>query len=82
MRSWAAHDPVARSVVQAVDQRRIDYIEKLLKSAGLPLEAARARTQILYWAFLGFALSDKPLSRSRQAAILEELLRITSHDNR
>jgi AcrR family transcriptional regulator len=82
MRSWAAHDPVARSVVQAVDQRRIGYMEKLLKATGLPLEMARARTQILYWAFLGFALSDKPLSRSRQAAILEELLRITSHDSR
>jgi AcrR family transcriptional regulator len=82
MRSWAAHDPVARSVVQAVDQRRMGYIEKLLGAAGLPLEVARARTQILYWAFLGFALSDKPLSRSRQAAILTELLRITSHDSR
>jgi AcrR family transcriptional regulator len=82
MRSWAAHDPVARSVVQAVDQRRIGYMEKLLKATGLPLEMARARTQILYWAFLGFALSNKPLSRSRQAAILEELLRITSHDSR
>lgn len=79
MRSWAARDPVARSVVQAVDQRRLGYIEKLLKGSGLPAEVARARTQILYWAFLGFALSDKPLSRSRQAAILEELLRIISH---
>ena len=82
MRSWAAHDPVARSVVQAVDQRRMGYIEKLLRDAGLPLEVARARTQILYWAFLGFALSDGPPSRTRQAAILGELLRVTSHDRR
>ena len=82
MRSWAAHDPVARSVVQAVDQRRIDYIEKLLRDSGLPPEMARARTQILYWAFLGFALSDKPLSRTRQAAVIAELLRITSDDSR
>ena len=82
MRSWAAHDPVARSAVQAVDRRRLGYIENLLRSSGLPPDVARARTQILYWAFLGFALSDKPLSRSRQAAILEELLRITSHDSR
>ena len=82
MRSWAAHDPVARSAVQAVDQRRMGYIEKLLGDSGLPTEMARARTQILYWAFLGFALSDKPPSRSRQAAIIEELLRIASHDSR
>ena len=82
MRSWAARDAAARSVVQAVDQRRMGYIEKLLEAAGLPLEVARARTQIVYWAFLGFALSDKPLSRPRQAAIIEELLRITSDDSR
>jgi hypothetical protein len=43
---------------------------------------ARIPTEILYCALLGFALSDKPLSRSRQAAITEELLRITSHDSR
>jgi AcrR family transcriptional regulator len=82
MRGWAARDPTARSVVQAVDQRRMSYIEKLLRDSGLPPEVARARTQILYWAFLGFALSDKPPSRARQAAILEELLRITTHGSR
>jgi hypothetical protein len=39
---------------------------------------ARARAQILYWAYLGYALSDKPLPPKRQAAMLEELLRIAS----
>jgi AcrR family transcriptional regulator len=82
MRSWAAHDAIARSVVQAVDQRRMGYIEKVLRDSGLPLEVARARTQILYWAFLGFALSDKPPSRARQAAILEELKQIATHGSR
>jgi AcrR family transcriptional regulator len=82
MRSWAARDPVARSAVQAVDARRMGYIEKLLVDAGLPSEVARARTQILYWAFLGFALSDKPPSPTRRTAILKELLRIASHDGR
>jgi AcrR family transcriptional regulator len=82
MRSWAAHDAVARSAVQAVDQRRMDYIENLLTGSGMPTEVARARTQILYWAFLGFALSDKPPSRARQAAILEQLARIASDQGR
>ncbi len=81
MRSWAARDPDARSVVQAVDQRRIGYIENLLESSGLPAEIARARAQILYWAFLGFALSDRPLSRTGQETILAELLRITTDSN-
>ena len=31
------------------------------EAAGLSADVARARAQILYWAFLGFALSDKPL---------------------
>jgi AcrR family transcriptional regulator len=76
MRSWAAHDASARATVEAVDQRRLGYVENLLKVSGLPAETARARAQILYWAFLGFALSDKALSRPKQAALLDELLRI------
>jgi AcrR family transcriptional regulator len=75
MRSWAAHDASARATVQAVDQRRLGYVENQLKASGLPAETARARAQILYWAFLGFALSDKALSRPKQAALLDELLR-------
>ena len=76
MRSWAARDPVARSAVQAVDQRRLGYVENLLRASGLPAARASARAQILYWAFLGFALSGKQLSRMKQAAVLDELLRI------
>jgi hypothetical protein len=37
---------------------------------------ARSRALILYWAFVGFALSDKPLPRERQQAVLDELLQI------
>jgi len=45
---------------------------------GLPRDIAQARAQILDWAFLGFALSDKPLSGTRQAAILDQLFRLAS----
>ena len=78
MRSWAAHDPAARSTVQAVDQRRLGYVENQLRASGLSAEAARGRAQILYWAFLGFALSGKPLPRAKQATVLDELLRMAS----
>jgi hypothetical protein len=44
----------------------------------LPAEQTRARAQILYWAFLGFALSDQPLPKARQQAALDELLRIAA----
>ena len=39
---------------------------------------ARARAQILYWAFLGFALSDQPLPKRDRQAVLDELLRMAS----
>ena len=78
VRSWATADPLARKAVEAIDKRRLSYVERLLEQSGLPREIAQARAQILYWAFLGFALSDKPLSGTRQAAILDQLFRLAS----
>ena len=78
VRSWATHDPVARSAVQAIDRRRLTYVAKLLRASGLSPNVARARAQVLYWAFVGFARSDKPLPRARQQAVLDELLRMAS----
>ncbi|HXI05082.1 MAG: TetR/AcrR family transcriptional regulator [Bradyrhizobium sp.] len=78
VRSWAAHDARARAAVTAIDRRRLDYIETLLRQSGLAGDAARARAQILYWAFLGFALSDQALPADRQQAVLDELLRMVA----
>ena len=78
VRSWATHDPGARKAVRAIDQRRVSYIAGLLKRSGAPAQTARARAQILYWAFLGFVLSDKPLPRKEQDRIIEELIRLSS----
>jgi AcrR family transcriptional regulator len=74
VRSWAAADPKARSAVQAIDRRRIDYVEQMLRQAGVKADTAAARAQILYWAFLGHALSDQPLAPARQKAVIDELL--------
>jgi AcrR family transcriptional regulator len=78
VRTWAALDPLARNAVQAIDRRRLSYMENLLRASGLSPKAARARAQILYWAFLGFALSEKPLPQSKRQAVLDELLRMAS----
>jgi len=78
VRTWATVDPVARSAVQAIDRRRLSYVGSLFERSGVSPGAARARAQIFYWAFLGFALSDKPLPQARQAAVLDELLRMAS----
>jgi AcrR family transcriptional regulator len=78
VRSWAAHDSAARAAVQAIDRRRLDYVETLLRKSGLPETVAHDRAQILYWTFLGFALSDQALPQGRQQAVLAELLRMVT----
>ena len=78
VRGWAANDARARAAVVAMDRRRLDYIEGLLRQAGLAEDIARARAQILFWAFFGYALSDQPLTPVEQQAALDELLRIAA----
>ena len=78
VRTWATVDPAARSAVQAIDRRRLGYVESMLRASGLSPGVARARAQIFYWAFVGFARSDKPLPRARRRAVLDELLRMAS----
>lgn len=78
VRTWATVDPAARAAVQAIDKRRLSYMEGLFAARGYPPAIARARAQILYWAFLGFTLSDKPLPKPRQEEILAELIRMAN----
>src|SRR5512140_3774991 len=35
VRSWAAVDPAAQSAVQAIDRRRLNYVENLFERSGL-----------------------------------------------
>jgi AcrR family transcriptional regulator len=76
VRTWATLDPLARSAVQATDRRRLNYVQNLFERSGVSPRVARSRAQIFYWAFLGFALSDQPLPKARQQALLEELMRM------
>jgi AcrR family transcriptional regulator len=78
VRTWATVDPRARKAVQAIDRRRLGYVASQLRASGLSADVAQARAQVLYWAFLGFALSDRPLPKAEQALVLEELLAIVS----
>jgi AcrR family transcriptional regulator len=76
VRSWAIFDPEAKEAVRAIDRRRVDYIEAQLRLAGIETDVAHARAQILYWAFVGYALSDKPLPKATQQAVTDELVRL------
>jgi AcrR family transcriptional regulator len=78
VRSWAAFDEAAKAAVQSIDCRRLDYVEGLMRARGTAPEIAEARAQLIYWAFLGYALSDKPLSKTAREAMLTELVRIAT----
>jgi AcrR family transcriptional regulator len=78
VRNWAAFDPAAQGAVRAIDRRRLDYIAALLERRGLDAAMAAARAQILYWTFLGFALSAGPVPAARLKALLDELLRMVT----
>src|SRR5262249_47532676 len=78
VRSWAAFDTAAKAAVQAIDRRRLDYVEGLFRARGVAADLPQARPQILYWAFLGYALSDRPLSKAQREAVFAELTRIAT----
>ncbi|MBR0711299.1 TetR/AcrR family transcriptional regulator [Bradyrhizobium liaoningense] len=78
VRNWAAFDATAQGAVRAIDRRRLDYIEQMLGKRGLAPMAATARAQILYWTFLGFALSGAPVPAARLQDMLDELLAMVS----
>jgi AcrR family transcriptional regulator len=73
LRAWAVSDAAARAKVAVVDRRRLAYLEDILASAGIGAASAVARAHILYWAYLGFALSRPKLARERLETLLEEL---------
>ncbi|MCK1467678.1 TetR/AcrR family transcriptional regulator [Bradyrhizobium sp. CW10] len=78
VRNWAAFDAAAQTAVRAIDRRRLDYIEELLRKRGFEAATARARAQILYWTFLGFALSGPPAPAARLEGLLDEILRMVA----
>src|SRR5215475_3152441 len=78
VRNWAAFDGNAQAAVRAIDRRRLDYIEGLLVRHGLSAATAQARAQILYWTFLGFALSNNTVPATRMQPLLDQLLVMAS----
>ncbi len=78
VRNWAAFDAAAQAAVRAIDRRRLDYIETLLEKRGLDAATAQARARILYWTFLGFALSGAPVPAGQLQNLLDEILRMVS----
>jgi len=76
MRAWADNNAEAARAVSDIDRRRQEYIEQLLVGAGIALPLAATRTLLLYWTYLGAALSRSRLSGERLNRIVAELKRI------
>jgi AcrR family transcriptional regulator len=76
MRIWAASNTDAARAVGEIDRRRRDYIENLLMEAGIAPEAATTRAQLVYWSYLGAALSQTRLKGERLDRTVAEVKRI------
>jgi AcrR family transcriptional regulator len=72
MRAWAETNGAAAQALDRIDRRRRGYIERLLIDAGIPPREAATRTQVLYWAYLGAALSRSRLTGTRLDRMVAE----------
>jgi AcrR family transcriptional regulator len=73
IRAWATSVPSAKAVVEAVDTKRLHYLQRRLAEAGLPDDTARTRARIMYWAYLGHVFSAKKLNAPMRHEIVSEL---------
>jgi AcrR family transcriptional regulator len=73
VRTWAVGNEQAKRAVQVIDRGRLDYVRGLLVAAGMPKRNAEARARILYWAYLGYALSGQKLEAGALQDIMNEL---------
>jgi AcrR family transcriptional regulator len=76
MRGWAEDNAEAARVLSDIDRRRKAYIEQMLVVAGVTPPLAARRAQLLYWSYLGAALSRSKLTGKRLDRIVAELKRI------
>jgi AcrR family transcriptional regulator len=76
MRAWADNNAVAMRAVRDIDHRRCSYIERMLMESGIPAPAAAMRAQVLYWAYLGAALSRGRLAGERLKRTVTEIKQI------
>lgn len=76
MRAWADHNAQAADALRDIDRRRCAYIERMLADEGVAPEIATMRAQILYWTYLGAALSRTKLQGTALKRMVEELGRI------
>jgi AcrR family transcriptional regulator len=73
MRTWADNNAEAARALADIDRRRQVFIERLLREAGIGPPLAATRAQLLYWTYLGAALSRCRLKGKRLDRAVAEL---------
>jgi AcrR family transcriptional regulator len=76
MRTWAENNAEAARAVGDIDRRRRQYIEQLLVDAGVGQPLATTRAHLLYWTYLGAALSPSRLTGEQLDLLVAELKQI------
>jgi AcrR family transcriptional regulator len=76
MRSWADNNAEAAQALRDIDRRRREYMVRMLAEAGIPPALAATRAQLLYWTYLGAALSRSKLTGQQLDRIVAELKQI------
>jgi AcrR family transcriptional regulator len=76
MRAWEDNGAKAAQAVRDMDRRRREYMERLLVEAGITPTLAASRVQLLYWVYLGAALSRSRLAGEPLDRVVTELKQI------
>ena len=75
IRHWAANDVVPRSAMDAVDRRRMSYLQALFAEIGFAPAEAEARARLVYHALVGqFAMGETTHSEARLREVLDIIL--------
>src|SRR5262249_4878815 len=76
VRAWADAYRKAAKAVQDVAREGTGYIQRLPEGAGVAPPIAATRAQLLYWAYLGAALTRSKLAGEQLDQVVAELKRI------
>lgn len=74
IRAWSISNPMIAEVQSRVDQKRIDFLKKLLREVGWPKEDADTLANWTYWAFIGFSTLPEPAISNKQLKLILEIL--------
>lgn len=74
IRSWSLTNANVREVRSRVDQDRINYLAKLLRNIGWSDEEAITLGHWTYWAWVGYAAMDGPVSTQTQLKLIVSIL--------